>query len=210
MQVYTWDKAGFEKAYWKQYYKQRGCGAARAHNCKCTEVDITYSRLFFENDNLFKERAQNIINKLSLQQSADIFVAGCGLGFLMEAFKELGMNAWGCDNSQYIQIIKNKEKAKSAIHNISILDSQFVTKVRNATGAMWFDVVVTEDLLTSHDDYNTILSNCQALLNTESPKSNIVHIVDTKCSAPFISKPLSNWKAHDSSHTWLNVLGLEE
>lgn len=209
MQIYSWDRAGFETAYWKQYYKQRGCGAARAHNCQCSEVDITYSRQFFEGDNLFKVRAQNIVNKLLLEESTDIFVVGCGLGFIMEELKNLGMNVWGCDNSQYIHTIKNKEKIKVPIHNISALDVSFTNKVRNATGAMWFDVIITEDLLTSHDSYTEILINCESILNPDKPKTNIIHIVDTNTKLPFMSKDLNQWKQTNINHTWLNVLGTE-
>lgn len=207
MQIYSWDKAGFESAYWKQYYKQRGCGAARAHNCQCSEVDITYSRQFFEDDALFKVRAENIVSKLSLEESTDIFVVGCGLGFIMEELKNMGMNVWGCDDSRYIHTIKNKEKIKVPIHNISVLDQDFTNKVRNATGAMWFDVVLTEDLLTSHDSYTEIFNNCESILNPSKAKTNIVHLVDTNTKTPFVAKTLDQWKLLNSNHTWLNTLG---
>lgn len=210
MQTYNWDKEGFEKAYWKQYYKQRGCGAARAHNCQCSEVDITYSRLFFENDNLFNERAKNIVEKLSIQESTDVFVVGCALGLLMEALKDLGMNVWGCDDSRYIHTIKNKEKVKFPVHNISALDTDFTNKVRNATGAMWFDVVITEDVLTSHNAYKPILDNSETILNPAVEKTNIVHIVDVNAAPPFTSKSLAQWKSLRSTHTWLNILGAKE
>jgi 2-polyprenyl-3-methyl-5-hydroxy-6-metoxy-1,4-benzoquinol methylase len=209
MQIYSWDKVGFESAYWKQYYKQKGCGAARAHNCQCSEIDITYSRLFFEDDKLFKVRAENIVNKLQLQESTDIFVVGCALGFLMEELRNMGMNVWGCDNSHFIHTIKNKEKARTPIHNISILDADFTNKVRNATGAMWFDVIITEDLLTSHDSYTEIFNNCESILNPNKTKTNIVHLVDTNTKTPFMSKPLNKWKELNTNYTWLNTLGEE-
>lgn len=210
MQIYSWDKAGFESSYWKQYYKQRGCGASRAHNCQCSEVDITYSRQFFENDNLFKVRAENIVNKLSLEEGTDIFVVGCGLGLLMEELKTLGMNVWGCDNSQYIHTIKNKEKIRIPIQNISVLDTAFTHKIRNSIGAMWFDVIITEDLLTSHDSYTEIFKNCESLLNPSKAKTNVVHLVDTNAKSPFISKTLIEWKQLNVEYTWLNALGLEQ
>lgn len=207
MQLYTWDRQGFQTAYWKSYYKQLGCGAVKARNCSCAERDLTYSRQFFEQDDLFKVRAQNLINNLQLQESADILVIGCGLGFLMEELKVLGMNVWGVDNSQYIQSMKNKEKVLVPIYNISATSDSFVNSVRNAAGAMWFDVVVTEDMLTSHDSYDVIFSNCEQILNPSSPKTNIVHIVDTNASAPFASKTLDQWKQLKPDHLWLTMLG---
>lgn len=210
MQIFTWDRAGYESTYWKQYYKQRGCGEARAHNCKCSEVDITYSRKFFEQEGLFDLRASNIVEKLSLTESTDILVIGCGLGFLLESLQAMGMNVWGCDNSSYIQTIKNKEKAKFPVHNISVTDVDFVNKIRNATGAMWFDVVITEDVLPSHNSYTEILNNCEQVLNPASAKSNVVHIVDTAPSAEFTKKSLATWTELNSTHTWLNILAQQE
>lgn len=207
MQIYTWDRQGFEAAYWKQYYKQLGCGATRARNCACAERDMTYCREFFEDDRMFKIRAQNIVDKLSLSASTDIFVVGCALGLLMEELSSLGMNVWGCDNSQYIQAIKNKEKAKFPIHNLDITADDFINKLGRATGALWFDVVVTEDVLTSHDSYTSIFNNCEAVLNPDMPKTNIVHLVDTNCKSPFVGQSLSAWAALNPTHTWLDGLG---
>lgn len=207
MQVYQWDKAGFQSSYWKQYYKQRGCGAAKAHNCRCSEIDISYSRQFFEDDNLFKVRAQNIVDKLQLIESTDIFVIGCGLGFIMEELKLLNMNVWGCDNSNYIHTIKNKEKVKVPIYNIDATSLNFVDSVRNAAGAMWFDVIITEDMLTSHNDFNQIFNNCEGILNPSLPKTNIVHLVNESAALPFTSHSLSTWANFKPEHTWVGMIG---
>ncbi len=71
MKIYNWDLAGFEKAYSKYYYMphlsncvdgvdeeghfhdtQQECGRA---SCVCAFQDenITYSKLFFEQDSIF-------------------------------------------------------------------------------------------------------------------------------------------------------------
>jgi 2-polyprenyl-3-methyl-5-hydroxy-6-metoxy-1,4-benzoquinol methylase len=207
MQIYTWDKSGYESAYWKQYYKQLGCGASRAKNCNCAERDISYSREFFENEGVFALRAKNIVEKLNLQQSTDIFVVGCGLGLLMEELKKLGMNCWGCDNSHYIQTIKNKEKAQFPINNIDATASDFTSKVSKAVGSLWFDVVITEDMLSSHTDFTQILNNCEGILNPDMPKSNIVHIIDINVKEPFTVKTMEQWKELNPNHTWVDVNG---
>lgn len=207
MQIYTWDRAGFESAYWKQYYKQRGCGAAHARHCACAERDMTYSREFFEDDQMFKMRAERIVEKLALTSSTDIFVVGCALGFLMEELSNLGMNVWGCDNSQYIHSIKNRERAKFPIHNLDITAKDFVSKLGRATGALWFDVVITEDVLTSHDSYTDIFANCEAILNPDQPKTNIVHLVETNCRAPFVGRSLTEWTAQNGNYSWVDGIG---
>lgn len=212
MQIYEWDKPGFETAYLKHYYKLKGCGAIHRKSCACTDSTISYGRIFFQDDNIFKLRAENLISKLNLQSGSDVLVIGCALGYLMEELKNKGMNVWGCDNSQYIQTTKNRpgEDVQFPIHNIDVLDSNFVSKITRATGASWFDVVITEDVLTSHDEYATILNHCETMLNPDSPKTNIVHIVDTTTSAPFINKTVEEWKSINTNHTWLNSFGLDQ
>lgn len=207
MQIYTWDKSGYESAYWKQYYKQRACGATRARNCQCSERDISYSREFFEDEGVFALRAKNIVEKLNLQESTDIFVVGCGLGLLMEELKKLGMNCWGCDNSQYIQSTKNKEKAQFPIHNIDVSAADFTTKVSRATGSLWFDVVITEDVMSSHTEFTQLLDNCESILNPDMPKTNIVHITDINVKEPFTVKTMEQWKQLNPNHTWVDVNG---
>lgn len=208
MQIFNWDKTGFEQTYIKSYYRQLGCGAVKARSCRCSEYEISYSRKFFENDSLFIERANNIVTRFGLSEGTDIFVVGCGLGFLMEELKNLNMNVWGCDNSFYVHTIKNKEKAKFTIHNISVTDPDFVNKIRNATGAMWFDLIITEDVLPSHDSYSDILTNCEGLLNSSKSKSNIVHIVNPDVDYPFAKKTLLEWGSLNPEHTWLNMVGV--
>ena len=207
MQAYAWDRDGFHQSYSKSYYKARGCGAAKNRHCGCNDSQVSYSRLFFEDDQLFKARAESIVQVLGLESGSDILVIGCALGFLMEELKQLGMNVWGCDNSQYIQSIKNKEKVGFPIHNISVLEDNFVSTVQSKTGALWFDVVITEDLLSSHDEHSKIFAHCEQLVNPNNPKNNIVHIVDVNVSAPFTSKTRDQWKELKPDHTWLDVVG---
>lgn len=212
MQIYTWDTKGFESAYSKNYYKLRGCGAIHRKSCSCDDSTITYSRPFFLQDDIFKIRAESIINQLNLQPGSDIMVIGCAFGYLMEEFHARGMNVWGCDNSKYIQTNKStkREDVKFPIHNISVLDSDFYKQVQKWTGAAWFDVVITEDVLTSHDEYSSIFSNCESILNPEVDKRNIVHLVDLNTREPFIARSYSEWKALKPEHTWVDSFGKSE
>jgi len=228
MKLFNWDLAGFEFAYSKYYYMPHlsdcvdgvdedghfhdtlhECGRA---SCICAFEDelITYSKLFFENDPMFKVRAEKIINKLNITPGSSIFVAGCGFGFLMEALSDKRMNVAGCDNSPYIQF-NNDTESQFPIHNIDILDSNFTNLIREATGIMYFDYVICEDVLTSYDDtensYTTIFNNLQSILKPNKPLTNIVNIVDTKCGAPFVSKNLNEWTQVNNNYTWLDANG---
>lgn len=209
MQIYTWDQAGFEQAYSKHYYKLRGCGAVHRKSCACTDSIITYSRTFFQEDPIFKIRAEKIENILDYSSGTNVLVLGCGLGFLMEELNTLGFNVWGVDDSAYIQTHKNRPENRNRlpIYNISVLDNKFVQDVKKASGVNWFNAIITEDLLTSHDAYSGILSNCEQLLSSGAPKTNIVHLVDTNASPPFAVKTHAQWRALAPAHSWINAFG---
>jgi hypothetical protein len=229
MKLFTWDLEGFEFAYSKYYYMPhlnncvdgvdedghfhdtlRECGRA---SCICAFEDelITYSKLFFIQDPLFKTRTEKIINKLNIKAGSNIFVAGCAFGFLLEALSEKKMNVFGCDNSPYIHFNTDTE-SMFTIHNIDISDNNFHAVVLQETGVQYFDYVITEDVLTSYDNngepsINNILQNMKSILKVDKPLTNIINIVDVNCGGPFNKKPLNEWKEINPNHTWLNFDG---
>jgi 2-polyprenyl-3-methyl-5-hydroxy-6-metoxy-1,4-benzoquinol methylase len=208
-QIYTWDRQGFQDSYWRYFYKIRGCGAATKSNCRCNDTYVTYSRQFFDTNDLFKERAEHIIEKLNLPQGSSILVVGCALGYLMEEFQKLKMISYGFDNSNYINGAKGKEKVKFDIPNIDILSNTIKQDLTKAFKISEFDCVITEDVLPSHDSFDKIFSNCELVLKTEHPKSRVVHIVQTESPAPYTSYTLDEWKQLNINHTWLNQNGDE-
>lgn len=209
MQLYEWDTAGFEQAYKRSFYKPKGCGVNLIHSCRCMEKDISYSRDFFETNGMFELRAKNVIQAINLPKGSSVLVVGCALGFIMVELGALGMNSVGIDNSQYIQSMKNKpnEKINYSIHNVSITAVNFNQILNRASDITEFDCVITEDVLTSYSEYTSILQNCESVLKSGKPKTNIVHIVATDVGAPFAAKTLTQWKAVEPQHTWLNALG---
>ena len=206
-QIYTWNKKGWEDAYSMEIYKLRGCGAAMPRNCKCQTTFITYSRKFFDTNSLFNERARKVIEKLSLQKGSTVLVVGCALGYLMEEFERLGYVPYGFDNSQYINGLKGKEKIRYDIPNIDILSNNIIQDIDKHFDVTTFDCVITEDVLPSHDSFTKIFENCELLLKSGKPKTNIVHIVQENAEAPMTSYNLEQWKALNQNHTWLNQNG---
>ena len=156
---------------------------------------------------MFKERAEKVISATSLPAGSSVLVVGCALGYLMEELLKLKMVPYGFDNSTYIRGAKNQEKVKFDIADIDILDVNIKTKVNRAFRIDQFDCVITEDVLPSHDSFNTIFANCESLLKPNLPKSRIVHIVQTDAAAPFTSYSLAGWKQLNANHTWLNQNG---
>lgn len=206
-QIYTWDRQGFEGAYWRYYYKIRGCGASTKSNCKCNDTYITYSRNFFETNDMFRERAEKVIKAINLPQGSSVLVMGCGLGYIMEELQKLRMIPYGFDNSNYIKGVKNQEKVKFEIPDIDALSNNIKQELNRSFGVSEFDCVITEDLLPSHDSYDKIFSNCESVLKTGVSKKRIVHIVQTDSEAPFASHTLTEWKNFNQNHTWLNQNG---
>ena len=227
MKLYTWDLAGFELTYKKYYYMPHlsncdetghdedghfhdtlhECGKA---SCICAFEDemITYSRLFFEDDPIFENRATKIIEKLNIPAGSSIFVVGCAFGYLMESLSDRRMNVFGCDNSPYIHFNTDTESSYP-IHNIDVEDSNFTNLVRESTGMMYFDYVISEDMLTSYDSYDTIFTNLQSILKPTKPLTNILHLVETRCKEPFVVKSINDWKLVNTNHTWLDSDGNE-
>jgi len=178
------------------------CGRA---SCVCAFEDehITYSRLFFEGDSIFKTRADNVVNILNIPNGSKILVVGCAFGYLMEELANKRMNVWGCDTSDYIHLNTDTE-ATYPIHNVDVTSANFLNEIREQTGIQYFDYIITEDVLTSYDEYTTIFSNIESILNPNKSLKNIIHIVDTKCGLPFIGKSLNEWNLINDSYTWLD------
>lgn len=209
-QIFTWDRQGFESTYWRYYYKLRGCGASAPKSCRCHDSYVTYSRAFFETNDMFKERALKVIEALSLPEGSTILVAGCGLGYIMEEFIKLKMIPYGFDNSTYIQGAKNKEKVTVDIASIDLLSNSFLADLQKEFKVAQFDCVITEDVLPSHNLYTQIFSNCESALATGKPLSNIVHLVQANAVSPLVSKTIQEWRALKPKHTWLNQNGVFE
>jgi hypothetical protein len=233
MKRFQWDLAGFEYAYSKYYYMPhlsdcvdgvdehghfhdtlKECGKA---SCVCAFEDeiITYSRLFFQNDIIFKLRAENLVNGLGIKPGSSVFVAGTAFGYLMTELAKYKVNVWGCDNSPYIHFNTDTE-ADYPIHNIDVLSSDFSTQVVDATGIQFFDYVITEDLMTSYDNdggeesWNIIIQNMQSILKPSKPTTNVIHLVETNCSNPFSGKSLAEWKLINPNNTWTESHGKTE
>jgi hypothetical protein len=224
MKLYTWDLNGFENAYSKYYYMPHlnscvdgvdddghfhatmgECGRA---SCICAFEDehITYSRLFFEGDDIFKIRAENIVAGLNMPIGSKVLVIGCAFGYLMEELGNKRMNVWGCDTSPYIHLNTDTESTYP-IYNVDVTSETFVQEIREQTGIQYFDYIITEDVLTSYDYYNDIFSNVESVLNVNKSLKNIIHIVDTKCGSPFIGQSLVEWNTVNENHSWLDGNG---
>lgn len=210
-QIYTWDLQGWRDSYSKYVYIQKECGAKNIKICKCTGRIETYSRNYFRSMEIFRLRATNIVNHLQLPQGSKILVVGTAFGFLMEQLQKLGMVPYGLDNSNYIQqqvnMPKNPQRIQFPIHDIDVTSNTFVQQVQSKIGISKFDCIITEDVLTSHDTFTTILNNCEAVLDVTKTKKHIVHLVDLTAGPMFMIKSTHDWIAVQPQHTWTDIAG---
>lgn len=221
--AFVWDELGFKKCYYRYRYEPVypsgwvNCPKNEMLVCKCVpptrpepsraQVDdrynMTYSRLFFEGWSMFRDRAANIVQSLNLTEGTTILVAGCGFGYLVEELNKLDMNAWGFDNSRYIQL-KKRNEASINVYDFDLGARNFVSEVRRKTKINRFDWIITEDVLTSYADgeLNPLLDNCDLIAQ------NVAHTVSLAAFPEFNVKTLTQWRAIKPSHTWLNEEGL--
>lgn len=143
-----------------------------------------------------------------------IIMAGSGLGFTIEAFKDLGFaNIWGIDNSTYINSIKGTE----ARGDVEIIDETFrntpqlSVKLTQVTGSNQFDWIITESILESYDDgaeMDEILDVAELGLEDGLPLSNIIHMIFPipGIGIQFNQKTLFDWQAIRDTHTFVDYV----
>lgn len=221
--AYDWDELGFKRSYYKYRHDPvypsgwSRCPKNEMLYCKCqnpptrpepsrAQIDdrynMTYCREFFNDYPIFQTRAANIVTGLNIPDGSTILVAGCAFGYLVEELNKLEMNAWGFDNSRYIQQQKRLEST-IAVHDIDLGDARFVNEVQRKIKINRFDYIITEDVLTSYTDLELsgLFRNCERIA------TNIVHIVAQQAYPEFNIKPLSTWRAMEPTHIWLDFNG---
>lgn len=220
--AFVWDELGFKKCYYRYRYDPVypsgwvNCPKNEMLVCKCvphtrpepsrSQVDdrynMTYSRLFFEGWSMFEDRAKNVVDSLNLEVGTTILVAGCGFGYLVEELNKLEMNAWGFDNSRYIHQ-KKRTESTIGVYDLDLSAPNFVTMTRNKTKMNRFDVILTEDVMTSFADneLQPLFDNCDAIAD------KVVHTVSLQAFPEFNIKTLDQWRALKPTHTWLTEDG---
>jgi 2-polyprenyl-3-methyl-5-hydroxy-6-metoxy-1,4-benzoquinol methylase len=170
-------------------------------------------------DNLteFNNRVAGLVRNFSIRSSDRILVEGCGLGFIIEAFKSAGYpNCFGIENSPHVVAIKDTE----ADLNTVVVESDtrggeaLKTELTSKTGDSSFDWVITESLLESYDDadLNGLLEAAEEALAKTKPNTNIIHMVlttEAQVDPMFNQKSLAEWVAVRSTHSWYDYVRRE-
>jgi hypothetical protein len=183
----------------------------------------------------FRHRFTKLGGVPAFTPSTDVLVVGCGFGWLLEMFIEVGANnAWGTDIASIIHTeISDPQKGvtqevQDRVLNIDIQDPQATTLFQNAgagTNAGEFRWIVTEDVLTTMDIPDP-LNPPQAMIdfldacdNLRAPgQGGVAHFVTTYDDFPItpenpdreiIPNPLTfaEWVSVRPAHWWIQVNG---
>jgi SAM-dependent methyltransferase len=167
---------------------------------------------------MYRDRAA-ILQSIGIGNRDTVLVVGCGLGFLMEhIISDIGcsqVNVWGVDTSPFIateRLTEGREDTRLQIVNADIESAIIRTTLNTLCGISRFGWVVTEDMLPSYTDSQSI----QSLLNgcdlIKTGNGKVAHIVSTLIpdGSQDVSlwwRTIDDWSAERPSHYWIDVHG---
>jgi len=185
---------------------------------------IGYGRLFAQhymdpydsNISEYNFRASQLISLFGIVATDRIWVLGCGLGFLIEAFIDAGFtNCWGVDSSTHVANLRAVEArpdvsfAERGINSITPAEINAITGSGNQ-----FDWVISESVLESYDDLELIpfFNTSAARLFGPTPNDHVIHMIlsfepgdhDSKVDPAFNRKTLVDWKAEKPNQSFVD------
>ena len=207
------------EADWLKVYKIRIRDASHPQH----QQKIGYSRLAMArmtgpyDDDLteFNNRVVGLTSNFSIQTTDRILVGGCGLGFLIEAFKDAGYTeCFGIDNSSHVASKRGVETRGDIVFvedDIKGGGGRIKAAFRRDTGDDIFQWVISESVLESYEDaeLGQLLDAAESVLDPTKPHSNIIHMVltiESQVDPMFNQKTLAEWKAVRSTHSWFDYV----
>lgn len=172
-----------------------------------------YTRASHGGIEAYEQRLDLLEAHFTIPATARILIAGCGFGFLIEAFHRRGYpNVWGIDSSSDIAARRGTEAVGSVLWVEDDIrgGGQVRNALRQMSGAQGnqdFDWVISEFVLESYSDAELPALYSAAEFVCDGPNSQIVHMVDEPPFTPagvFNEKTLAEWKATEPSHSFLS------
>lgn len=162
----------------------------------------------------FNNRVEGLTSNFAIQATDRILVAGCGLGFIIEAFKSAGFpNTFGIDNSAHVASKRGVEADSGTVFIEDDIKGGGRVKaaLRRDTGDDIFDWVISESVLESYEDaeIGQLLDAAEVVLNPVKPKTNIIHMVltvESQVDPMFNQKTLTEWVAVRNTHSWFDYV----
>jgi len=211
-----------DPAFWASQYDCRNRNPTSA-NFGQKEAGYLRDTLAFQ-EGLYLARRDALVDAFGMGATHRIFIAGCGHGWLIEAFLDLfGPNVdgrldqgahgvYGIDYSVHIASNRGTE-ARGDVLFVEA-DIRGGGQVQNAIRQMFGDnrlrstFVVTESVLEGYDvpsaDLTQILDAAEIILESGQPLTNIIHMVTVDANPPWIRLSLPEWKAVRPAHSWMS------
>ncbi len=216
-----------DEADWRGVYEIK----IRDHTHPLNGQKITYGRLWAQrceepsDDGLtrFNTRVTNLVSLFSIQPADRIIVQGCGLGFLIEAFKSAGFpNCFGLDNSPHVSSLRSEHAQAETVLIERDINGGPPMRAQLAiqTGGDTFDWVITESVVESYEDAELaeLMDSAEEVLDPAHNEDHIIHMVmvvrdptrpDKSIGPQFNQKTLAGWKAIRPAHSWVDYVGWE-
>lgn len=189
-------------------------------------VQTFYSRAMYDYGGSMPKYERNrdlLISTLGITTTDRILIAGCGFGFLIEAFHKAGYsNCWGIDYSAHIASNRATESDGTVLFVEN--DIRGGGQVRNALRQMsglgpqdGYHYVISENMLESYDlgtEMEQLLDAAESVLQSGEPLSNVAHLVqavrnpsdpDRSIDPAFLQLTLAEWNAIRPAHTWIDI-----
>lgn len=207
---------------------------ARPHGVSCRIRDpqhplfgqrVGYGRVWAQrfkgpyDDNLteFNDMRDGILGAFPIQTTDRILIAGCGFGFLVEAFHDAGFTeTFGLDSSDHIDSNRATETRGDVIFIKDDMrgGGRVLAAFRRETGDDIFDWIISQLVLESYEDaeMTDLLDAAEVVLNPSQPTTNIIHAVmcvldpsrpDRSIDPLYNQKTLAEWKAIRPTHSFL-------
>ncbi len=179
-----------------------------------TRETVGYHRdAFMQNPDggLFRHRAR-ILQSLIGEGAEAVLIVGMGLGCLNEALMEVRpeLRIYGIDPAPYVTLRSNEMQAdvRSLWLPISSLDEDAPGIMMERWGLDQFDVVISEDVLTSYtlDEAPEVLASI-AQLSPARPIHWVSVAEKPRVDLVVNIRPLADWVALAPDHVWVGNNG---
>jgi len=161
----------------------------------------------------FIDRVAKLTELFPIVATDRILIPGCGLGYIIEEFKNAGfLNCWGIDNSAHAAAKRGVEASGDTIFVEDDIrgGGRIKAALRRETGDDIFQWVISESVMESYEDneMDQLLDAAEAVIDPAKSLTNIVHMVLAMplVDPMFNQKTIAEWKAIRSTHSWVDYI----
>lgn len=146
----------------------------------------------------------HIQNAFEIAPDSRVLIVGCGLGFLVEIFRDSGYDAWGIDSSPWIAEIAPDEVPE-------ILPYMIFADVTSLLGHEEFDWVISENAIEGHRSGVQQQAFTMACEELAPAPARVIHMVsdNLRMDQMFVVQTIAEWKKIDDEQNWISCISGE-